>query len=106
MPEQFTTKGLRVQPLISQFMGRTSFPHYLKHRTAGKGLTADVVLESESQLRVGDHVTLAMIQADTSVYEVVERTEPRKARGDWGAYEVHPLWAQVELRFAGQFKNL
>lgn len=93
--------GQEVVCLQPEFFGPLSFPHFLKIRSLEETKVVDVIIKEESDLNTGDLISMTRPINYKNIYQVLSIGETRKARGDWSAYEVWPLWAQIEVKYIG-----
>lgn len=87
--------------LISDFLGRISFPHYLKKKDSDKAIEAEIVFDPDVPVEVGGMVTLIELQKNTRIFEVTKVVGKRKAKGDWSFSNVWPSWCKIEAKHVG-----
>ena len=85
--------------LLSNFFGNTSFPHFLRKKESAASFSADVVFDPIHPIKLGDEVSLATPVKNTRIFKITKVEEVRKAKGDWSAYEVQPLFCKIEASF-------
>lgn len=95
------------QVLISDFFGKTTFPHYLKlmNKTTDS-FEANVLYAPDSPIEKGGFVTLGSLQKNTPIYKVRTLDGKRNAKGVWDAYGFVPKYAEISVSLCGYWDDL
>lgn len=87
--------------LISQFLGKITFPHYLKKTDNTTSCEVEIVYNPDTPLLLGDLVSIIELQKNTRVFEVKGIWGERPAKGDWSFSKFHPQWAKISGTLVG-----
>lgn len=95
------------QVLVSDFFGRTTFPHYLKliNRSA-EGFDANILYSPEGVIEKNSLVALSTLQKNTPVYKVSAIGGQRDAKGVWDAYGFTPKYAEINVALCGYWDDV
>lgn len=87
--------------LISEFLGKITFPHYLKKQDNTTSVEVEVVYSPDDPLSIGSLISIIELQKNTRVFEVSGIWGERKAKGDWSFSKVHPKWGKISATLVG-----
>lgn len=92
--------------LLSDFLGGITLPHYLKKQEIGDGVSAEVVFDPSAPLEVGHHVAFIGLEKNVRIFEIVNISDTRKAKGDWSFKKVYPKWCKIQTKHIGFYDDI
>lgn len=87
--------------LISDFLGKIIFPHYLKKTDHTTSVEVEIVYNPEKPIELGSLISIIELQKNTRVFEVSGIWGERPAKGDWSFSKFHPHWAKISATLVG-----
>lgn len=87
--------------LISDFLGKITFPHYTKYKDEKFLLSSGVVYDPAERMVVGDLVTIHELKKNTRVFSVTKSDGHRLAKGDWSFNSFKPMFCEIEAKHIG-----